>query len=262
MTIAKPDALDQWDDLRSRLDEAGVIVFLDYDGTLTPIVARPDQAVLTPEMRNTLRHLANRWPTAIVTGRSLEQIEQLVNVPGITYAGSHGFDIRGPGIRYQVGAQARDAINHAFAEIVQMIGGIEGVLVENKTFSVAVHFRLVPPGLKQKVIEATHEVARKHGLRVTGGKQVIEMRPDVDWDKGTAIRWLAERLPGRTPLFIGDDVTDEDAFRAIRGDGITILVSAEPRETAAEYSLRDVEAVHEFLRRLAEIPRRDAAARP
>lgn len=262
MTIAKPDALDQWDDLRSRLDAAGVIVFLDYDGTLTPIVARPDMAVLTPTMRNTLRHIANRWPTAIVTGRGLEQIEQLVNVPGITYAGSHGFDIRGPGIRYQVSTNARDAIDHAFADIVEIIGDIEGVLVENKTFSVAIHFRLVPPAWKPKVIEATHEVARRHGLRVTGGKQVIEMRPDVDWNKGTAIRWLAGRYPGHVPLFIGDDVTDEDAFRAIRDDGITILVTAEPRETAAEYSLRDVQAVHEFLQRLGEIPRRNAPDQP
>lgn len=254
MTIAKPDALVLWDDLRARIAACGVIVFLDYDGTLTPIAPRPDLAVLSPSMRNTLRILASRWPTAIVSGRALAQIEELVEIPGLIYAGSHGFDIRGPDLRCQVGLEARNSINTAFSEVSSRLHGVKGVLVENKTFSVAVHFRLVPAPARTLVIETTREVAAHHGLRVTGGKEIVEMRPNIDWDKGAAVRWLSARHPGRIPLYIGDDTTDEDAFRAIASDGIAILVSSAPRETAAAYTLRDVAAVEEFLRRLCEIP--------
>jgi len=254
MTSAKPDALERWNDLCACISASGVAVFLDYDGTLTPIAPRPELAVLSPSMRSTLRLVAKHWPTAIVTGRSLDQIQRLVDLSGLTYAASHGFDIHGPGLQYQVGRNARNAIHAACFDITQKIADVEGVLIENKTFSVAVHFRLVAPENTQRVIDATRSTGLHHRLRVTGGKQVIELRPDIDWDKGAAIRWLAGRHPGRIPLFIGDDLTDEDGFRAIADNGISILVAAEPRETAARFTLRDVDAVETFLQLLCRIP--------
>lgn len=254
MKDAKPDALDVWNELQARLVSSGVVVLLDYDGTLTPIAQRPDLAVLSPAMRDTLRRVANCWPTAIVTGRALDQIQKLVGMPELTYAASHGFDIEGPGVRYQVGKESQKEIDKAFEEITERIDRIEGVLIENKVFTIAVHFRLVAPDRTAAVIAATREVAAAHGLRVTGGKMVIEMRPDIDWDKGTAVRWLAARHAAYVPLFIGDDATDEDAFRAIRDDGIGVLVASTPRETTASYMLPDVAGVEELLRRLSTIP--------
>jgi len=254
MTSAKPDALELWNDIRACIAASGVAVFLDYDGTLTPIAPRPELAILSPSMRSTLHLLAKHWPTTIVTGRSLEQIRRLVDVPGLTYAASHGFDIHGPGLRHQVGRNARNAIHAAYIDVTRKVGDIEGVLIENKTFSVAVHFRLVAPENTRRVIDAVRSTGLQHRLRVTGGKQVIELRPDIDWDKGAAIRWLAGRHPGRIPLFIGDDLTDEDGFRAIADSGITILVAAEPRETAARFTLQGVDAVETFLQRLCRIP--------
>lgn len=253
MTDAKPNALAEWPELQRRIAASGTVVFLDYDGTLTPIAPRPELAVLSASMRNTLQCIANRWPTAIVTGRALDQILRMLDMPGLTCAGSHGFDIQGPHTRHQVGRAERQTINAAFDRIRQRTAGTEGILIENKTFSVAVHYRLVPPQLIDSVTSATREVANELGLRVTGGKSIIEMRPDLDWDKGRAVDWLAARHPGSIPLYIGDDVTDEDAFRAVRGRGIGIVVTAEPRETAASYSLAGIGEVEELLERLCRV---------
>src|SRR6185436_18015775 len=145
------------------------------------------------------------------------------------------------------------------------LDGIPGVLVEPKRFSVAVHFRLAAPADLPRIESAVDAVhAERQDLRKVHGKKVFELRPNLDWDKGSALLWLLEMLhaeaadgaasadAGVIPLYIGDDLTDEDAFRAIADRGIGVLVAAEPRETAAAYSLRDPEEVRAFLEHLAK----------
>jgi len=259
---ALPNALSHWPDLAEEMEGAKVAIFLDYDGTLTPIVDRPDLARLSDEMRSALVRLAEAWPTTIVSGRGREDVEEMVGIVGLDYAGSHGFDIAGPrtgnGLRLQVAEGLVPAIASAAEEIRGTTSDIPGVLVEDKKYSLAVHYRLVEDARVPEVERAVDEaLAKRTGLRKTRGKKIFELRPDIEWDKGRAVLWLLEALgldeEGVVPVYVGDDVTDEDAFRALEGRGVGILVSELPRATAARYALQDPREVRELLVRLSNL---------
>lgn len=252
----RPSALERWDEIERRLAGRRPAVFLDYDGTLAPIAPRPELAHLPEPTRAVLRRLAARGPVALLSGRGREDVAALVGLEELTYAGSHGFDVAGPTLRREVGEGIPERIEEAAARLLQRVEGIAGVLVEPKRFSVAVHFRLADdadlPRLEAAVDAVQAEIPE---LRKVPGKKIFELRPALGWDKGHALLWLLDALHGETdtvPLYLGDDVTDEDAFRAIQDRGIGILVAEEPRETAAAYSLRDTEEVLAFLERLAK----------
>ncbi len=227
-------------------------LFLDYDGTLTPIVERPEDAVLAPETREALRRLAGRHALAIVSGRDLADVRARVGLAGLTYAGSHGFDIDGPAGSH-VHEAARDSaprLAAAAGELERETAALAGVQVERKRFAVAVHFRRARPTDVPAVEAAVDRALARHaGLRKTGGKMIFELRPDVDWDKGRAVLWLIEtlRLGDALPVYIGDDVTDEDAFRALAGRGLGIAVQDAPQPTAASLTLRDPDEVRALL---------------
>jgi trehalose 6-phosphate phosphatase len=205
-----------------------------------------------------LRRLAERGPVALLSGRGREDVASLVGLDELTYAGSHGFDIAGPMLRREVGDRIPERIDQASEKLRQRLAGIDGVLVEPKRFSVATHFRLAREEDLPRIEQAVDAVASElPDLRKVPGKKIFELRPALDWDKGHALLWLLETLHvtadghlEAVPLYLGDDVTDEDAFRAIEDRGIGILVAEEPRETAASYSLR--EEVRVFLERLAK----------
>jgi trehalose-phosphatase len=233
-------------------------VFLDYDGTLTPIVSRPEDAWLSESMRETLRSLAARLPVAILSGRDLDDVRGRVHVDGIVYAGSHGFDIAGAGgLHRELGAAYLPVLDAAEAELREALDDIQGAQLERKHFSVAAHYRNVIENDAVGVAQAVDAVAGKHReLRRINGKKVYELLPDIDWHKGKAVLWLLETLElerGKAfPIFIGDDRTDEDAFSALDKRGVGILVSEQPQETAAGYSLRNPEEVERFLQKIAD----------
>jgi trehalose-phosphatase len=236
-------------------------VFIDYDGTLTPIVSRPEEAWLSESMRQTLRTLAARLPVAILTGRDLDDVRGRVHVDGIVYAGSHGFDIAGAGgLRRELGAAFLPVLDTAEAELREALDDIAGAQLERKHFSVAAHYRNVNESDASGIAQAVDAVARKHReLRKINGKKVYELLPDIDWNKGRAVLWLLETLElegGEAfPIFIGDDRTDEDAFSALKERGAGILVSEQPQVTAANYWLRNPEDVERFLQELiARLP--------
>ena len=231
-------------------------VFLDYDGTLTPIVSHPEDAWLSESMRQTLRSLAGRVPVAILSGRDLDDVRGRVHVDGIVYAGSHGFDIAGAGgLHRELGAPYLSVLDAAEAELREALDEIPGAQLERKHFSVAAHYRNVDENDVSRVALAVEAVAATHReLRRIDGKKVYELLPDIDWNKGKAVLWLLQTLElergNAFPIFIGDDRTDEDAFCALEKRGIGILVSEQPQVTAASYWLKNPDEVECFLREL------------
>jgi len=257
-----PSALDRSDQIGHLLHGRRPAVFLDYDGTLTPIVPRPEDARISEEMRVTVTDLAARCPVAVVSGRDLADVRKLAGIEGIVYAGSHGFDITGPAgkkMAFQQGSEYLPALDRAARALENRLAGIAGAQIERKRFAIAVHFRRVAEERRGEVEQAVDGVlAGSEGLRKTGGKMIYELRPDIDWDKGRALEWLLEALDldrrEVVPLYIGDDLTDEDALRAIAKRGIGILVrDQEQRRTWARYGLEDPGEVRLFLQRLAEL---------
>ena len=238
-------------------------VFLDYDGTLTPIVSHPEDAWLSDSMQQTLRELAGCVPVAILSGRDLDDVRGRVQVDGIVYAGSHGFDIAGAGgLRRQLGTAYLSVLDAAETELREALDEIPGAQLERKHFSVAAHYRNVNENDAFRVALAVDAVAARHReLRRIDGKKVCELLPDIEWDKGKAVMWLLETLGlesrsrGIRPIYIGDDNTDEDAFRELQERGVGILVSEQWQPTAATYSLKDPHEVEQFLRALTDLLR-------
>jgi trehalose 6-phosphate synthase/phosphatase len=237
------------------------VVFLDYDGTLTPIVPRPADARLSVRARATLVRAA-RSPTldvVIVSGRSLDDVRKRVGIPGITYVGDHGFQIDGPGVSLR--HEGLDHYRAAMDTAAQRLEALEvkGAHVERKAATVSYHVRHVDAEARPDVERRAEQILRRLHLRVTHGKMVVEGRPPLDWHKGQAVLYVLMQRHGADwpsrirALYIGDDVTDEDAFLSLRGIGRSIHVSpdAMTANTAADYRLPDPDAVIQLLQWLA-----------
>ena len=243
-------------------------VFFDFDGTLSDIVNDPDAARPVAGAAEALQHLAALCPVAVLSGRDLADVTERVGLPGIWYAGSHGFELTAPdGTHHQndAAAAAIPVLEQAAAELRDRVGSIPGVIVEHKRFGVAVHYRNAARDRVGEVAAAVRAAGQRDALRVTTGREVIELRPDIDWDKGKTLRWVIDHLDvGGTqsprlesplmPIYLGDDITDEDAFDAVRGDGVPILVRHDDdgdRATAAMFALDSPARAVEFTERLA-----------
>ena len=265
---ALPGVSDSCERIEQRLREAELAIFLDYDGTLTPIVEDHTRAFLSDAMRETLRRLAQRHLVAVISGRDLPQLRELVGLEEIYYAGSHGFDLAGPGGWHQrlgEGERFLEDLDAAEHDLREGIAGIEGHSLERKTFDIAVHYRRVPASRVAEVEPVVDRVLKLHPrLRKGRGKKVFEIRPDVDWDKGRAVRWLLAHLgldrPGVVPVYVGDDLTDEDAFRELAGAGLAVAVRDGARDgarnTSADFGLDDPQDVRAFLEFLGGSGRR------
>ena len=260
----EPDGLRR--DLRRPLDLGRALVdrrpavFLDYDGTLTPIVDDPAKARLPGATRAAIERLAARTPVAIVSGRDLDDVCSLVAVEGIWYAGSHGLELRDPdGRRIEQAEDYLPALESAEAACREALREVPEARVERKRFAIAVHDRQVPDEGRERVADAVEAVAADHPrLRVTGGKRIHELRPDIDWDKGRALLWLIDELglddEQHLPIYLGDDVTDEDAFEVLaeRGLGFVVRGEDDARLAWADFALADPDEVCWLLERLAD----------
>ena len=205
------------------------------------------------------------FPEMALTGHNNEFSDQRtddarakIGIDTLYYAGSHGHLIEGPGgFSRECGQEFLPDLGAARAMLDKALADVEGALVERKRYSVAVHVRQVAPGDQPRVHQAIREVLAAHPrLRLGHGKKVFEIRPRMDWDKGRAVLWLLETLQETRgplwPIYVGDDITDEDAFVALDGHGSSIVVGELDRETAASYALADVAAVGRFLDRMLE----------
>ena len=250
-----PSVWDSEARVRARIEGKRLAVFLDYDGTLTPIVEDPTKADLGRDMRAAVAALAREVTVGIVSGRDLEDLRSRVGLDCVFLAGSHGFDIAGPkGWRetLQKGTEFLADLDGAEKALRERVEAIEGAAVERKKFSIAVHYRRVRQEEVGRVEEAVDRVLdEQRRLHKGRGKKVLRLQPAIDWDKGHAVDWLLERLEldrqGVLPIYLGDDVTDEDAFRSLAGRGITVAVRDGERRTAADLALADPDDVRRFL---------------
>ncbi|XP_042395001.1 probable trehalose-phosphate phosphatase 6 [Zingiber officinale] len=281
LTMRRPSALSKFDQIVSSSNGKQIVMFLDYDGTLSPIVDDPDSAFMTNAMRKAVREVARDFPTAIVSGRCLDKVIDFVRLAELYYAGSHGMDIKGPeksrhakskaanGVSFQPASEFLPMIGTVYKTLLDRTKSTPGAKVENNKFCVSVHFRCVDEKNWGALFEQVRSVLKEYPkLRLTQGRKVLEIRPTIKWDKGKALEFLLESLGFANcrdvmPIYIGDDRTDEDAFKVLRdsGQGIGILVSKFPKETNATYYLQEPSEVKDFLVRLVEGKRRQTKAR-
>lgn len=231
------------------------LLLLDYDGTLTPIVPAPEKAKLPSAMKSALRHLSRspKVTVAILSGRALGEITRLVGLRHLIYAGNHGLEIRFKRLqtRVTIPGSSREAISRIRPRLASLIAGVPGAYLEDKGISLSLHYRLVQGDQVNHLKAALHREIlpslRSGAICLLSGKRVIEARPSVNWTKGHAALWLVKRLRRRSLLsiYIGDDRTDEDVFRLLKG-GITIRVGID-RKSAAKYYVRGVGEVQSLL---------------
>jgi trehalose 6-phosphate phosphatase len=258
--------------LASRLSGTPLAILLDIDGTLAPIAPRPEAALVpaaTLEIVSRLARLPNTH-VAVVTGRSVADARRLVPVDGLGVIGNHGFEILGEDGAMIIIPEAhahRDALRSAGARLATVAARHHGIVLEDKTWTLSVHYRLADRAAIPEITAAVTQVASELGLALTRGKEVLELRPPIEVNKGTAaIQWarsLNAFEPGSAAIYIGDDRTDEDAFHALRlatPDAVTVRVGDPDgaETTFAEFALPSPDQVREFLEALAAIPRRPA----
>ncbi|KAH9320581.1 hypothetical protein KI387_015220, partial [Taxus chinensis] len=266
--VKHPSALDVFEDITGMAKGKQLAVFLDYDGTLSPIVENPDHAYMSDEMRNVLRNVAKHFPTAIITGRCRDKVFEFVQLPELYYAGSHGMDIMGPEghnsekgggntyeeikrqgkvVSFQPASEYLPLMDEVCKVLKERARYYTGARVEHNKYCITVHFRCVKEEIWGGLAEEIRSVLYAYpSLSMTQGRKVLELRPSIEWDKGRALEFLLKALglenaDSVLPLYIGDDRTDEDAFSILKdkGYGCGILVSAFAKETSALYSLRN-----------------------
>lgn len=252
--------------IKEQLSNKFILLLLDYDGTLTPIVENPEKAVIPKDTKELLQKLSKsrRFALGIISGRSLEDIKNTVGLENIVYAGNHGLEIEGPKIKFesQVSPQLKSAIHNIARELQKQLLSIKGILIEDKGLTLSIHYRLVDkkdiPVFEKIFSKVANPYIVSGKIKINPGKKVYEIRPPVQWDKGKIVLWLLARQQFASPefkvlpVYLGDDVTDEDAFKALKRKGWTIFVG-KPRSCAADYYLKDTEEVTRFLHLLLEI---------
>ena len=249
---------DERTKIQERVRDAGFLsLFLDFDGTLTPIVADPAEARLDPRVRGTLQSQAVRDDTllAFVSGRALDDLRPRVGIERAVYAGNHGLEITGRNVAFvEPSALAkRELLNQIVDQLTAALRHIPGALVENKNLTASVHYRRAARHAAA-ITEIVQAALAPHVsfFRLNRGKMVLEIVPLTSCDKGSAVSWINAQLgmAGAPSIYIGDDRTDEDAFSHLRGE-ITIQVGRN-KKTSARYFVADPTEVHSFLEWLSD----------
>ena len=247
----------------ARLDASPLVIMLDVDGTLAPIAPAPEQAVV-PRATIDVLHRFARAPgvtLAFVSGRAARDTWRMTGVPGTLVVGNHGMELRDATGEIHVDPRVlahEQAVASAATVLTADLQSVAGALVENKRWTLSVHYRLVEERHVPQLLKRAEEVGKEFGLRALGGKKILELRPPVAVNKGTAVAALLQRTGFNAPgsaLYAGDDLTDEDAFRTLRSvvpSAVTIRVAADPAGTSAEFMLAapdDLRALLDWLAR-------------
>ncbi len=255
------DALGVIDALAAR---SSLVLLLDVDGTLAPIAPRPEDAEVPPETRAVVAELAALpdVTVSLVSGRAAADAARVVDVPNVWVIGNHGAERVAPDGTAEVQAEVatfQPAMRAAAAELEGVLRDVPGAIVEDKRLTLSVHYRLAPLEDQPTILAAAHAVAARHGLRTKAGKMVIEVRAPVHVDKGTAVVAFLVRIAAPADagiLFVGDDVTDEDAFIQLAAhapSAVTVRVAGPDVTTAAEWVVPTPAAVRVLLARIAAV---------
>lgn len=244
-----------------------VLLALDFDGTLAEIVPDPADATLPESIFKLLEALNNqpRFTVAVVSGRSLVDLKERVKLPDVAYAGDHGLEISGPDFHHipPEAEEFRTTVAEIGEALEAALKGIPGVIFEHKGLSMSIHYRLTPSGQRAAALRTIRRVTKPYldrdAVRVVKGKEVVNLLPPVDWHKGAALKWLINlldtmprRVGGILPIYIGDDVTDEDAFKAVRESGFAVRVGRPKPTSAAPYYVKSTTEVEEVLQALLD----------
>ena len=259
-----PHLLNVWPSICQRLrDAVQVLLMLDYDGTLTPIVDRPQLALMPSETKESLIRLGStgKYVIAVISARALEDVSAKVGIEGLIYAGNHGLEMRGPGLDFVhlEAEQLKEAVDQAYQRLQRGLAHLAGAFTEHKGLSLTVHYRMTPDGdirqVKEAVKAATAPLVESGSLIVSPGKKALEVRPRVDWHKGRAISRLQATYPDAAlALFFGDDLGDEDGFAEVQSaGGIGVYVGSAREPTRAEYRVDSPREVGEILRLMTEL---------
>lgn len=258
---------EDWGKIKKNLNNKFIALFLDYDGTISPIVEKPEKAFIPKETRQLLRSLLKspRCKLAIISGRALKDIKKKVGIERIIYVGNHGLEIEGPRIKFEntVSLRYKRILQDIKDKLKTKLSAFKGIFVEDKGLSLSIHYRLADrdqiPKIETILREATILYTIRDKIKIKLGKKVFEIRPSVEWDKGKVVLWLLARwkfdLKDKDiiPIYLGDDITDEDAFRVLKNKGIAIFVGKKPRNSYAQHYLKDTREVKDFLSRIAEL---------
>lgn len=264
-----PDALERWGELAGMVRNRVPAVFLGYDGALSRLVADRDEATRVEGALPALARLAKSCPVAVISGRSLADVEDRIDIGGVWYAGSHGFELRSPSgalHRYEDARADIAVLERAADEVERRVADVPGAAVENTWFAVAVRYHDVDDARVTEVLTAVEEISHDHPeLRVARGRRVVELRRDLEWDKGRALHWALEWVaPGPAlPIYVGDDLTDEDALDAVERTGLGIVVRSDEhgdRFTAAHVAVEDLYGLVRILELLSDELERAATA--
>ena len=245
------------------LREYPLCLFLDYDGTLSPLVSHPSKAKLSKEMRRVLDACVERDDTdvAIVSGRALEDVAKMVNRSDVIYAGNHGLEIEGPGLE---AFHHEDLVHYrrrsdTLASDLKAVE-VDGAWTEAKGPTLTFHYREAPEDKRETLVEEARRIMTEAGYQPRDAHLAVEARPPIGWDKGRAVLHILRCLYGRAwservrVIYVGDDQTDEDAFRFLAGLAITFRVGKAETLTAAARRLPNVDAVRTLLDWLARRP--------
>lgn len=244
-----------------------VFFFLDYDGTLTPIVNKPARAILKKATRSVLRRLSclPGVKLAVVSGRSLEDLQGMVgSIPEIIYVGNHGLEMKGKDLDWShpLVRQISKIMGRIWDGLERGLRPVKGMLLENKTVGISLHYRLVAEGKVADLYRDFQKImipwVRLGLVHIEEGKKVWEIRPKSRlWNKGRVVQWLLRRHRRQgsfLPVCIGDDRTDEDAFKALQKVGLTVKVTGNPRAiSAAKFYIHSPDEVCSFMEQVVKI---------
>lgn len=247
--------------IKKLLENKFILLLLDYDGTLVPIVETASKAIIHKDTKELLQKLSRSLSCkiGIISGRKLEDIKNIVGIGGIIYVGNHGLEIQGPKIKFesQVSPRLKSIIRNIVTDMQKRLSGIKGALIEDKGLTLSIHYRLVDkkdmPAFEKIIFEVANPYMVRDKIKVNSGKKVYEIKPPIKWDKGKTALWLLARqqfvsgVKNVLPIYLGDDITDEDVFKVLKRKGLTVFVG-KPGNSKADYYLKNTEEVTKFLR--------------